>query len=131
MTKNLKSCRFKIDIRNLRNFDLRTWKSQKFTLNELLLTKVYEMMQKLKRNWRVSSKLTWGIWGILTWALELLENLRFWPKYIMFELKKYSGVMFNGTEYWCKIWRKTDLYFQKWHEETSKLSPEHNWKSKN
>ena len=26
----------------------------------------------------------------------------FWPKYIMFELKK---VMFDGTEDWCKIWR--------------------------
>ena len=21
--------------------------------------------------------------------------------------------MFDGTEYWCKIWRKTDLRFQK------------------
>ena len=23
--------------------------------------------------------------------------------YIMFELKKYRGVVFDGTEYWCKI----------------------------
>ena len=37
----------------------------------------------------------------------------FWPKYIMFELKKYRGVMFDGTEDWCKIWRKTDLCFLK------------------
>ena len=22
--------------------------------------------------------------------------------------------MFDGTEDWCRIWRKTDLYFQKW-----------------
>ena len=36
----------------------------------------------------------------------------FWPKYIMLELKKYRRVMFDGTEYWCKIWRKTDLCFQ-------------------
>ena len=36
----------------------------------------------------------------------------FWPKYIMFELKKYRGVMFDGTEYWCKIWRKTDFAFK-------------------
>ena len=49
----------------------------------------------------------------------------FWPKYIMFELKKYRGVMFDGTEDWCKIWRKTDLCFQKWHEEFGKFSPEH------
>ena len=54
-----------------------------------------------------------------------------WPKYIMFDLKKYRGVMFDGTEYWCKIWRKTDSCFQKWHEEFSKFSPEHVWKSKN
>ena len=36
----------------------------------------------------------------------------FWPK-----LKKYRGVMFDGGQYWFKIWRKTDLWFQKWHEE--------------
>ena len=34
-----------------------------------------------------------------------------WPKYIIFELKKYRGVMLVGTEDWCKIWRKTDLCF--------------------
>ena len=37
----------------------------------------------------------------------------FWPKYKMFELKTYRGVMFDGTEYWFKIWKKTDLCFQK------------------
>ena len=35
----------------------------------------------------------------------------FWEKCIMFELKNYRGVIFHGTEYWCKIWRKTDLFF--------------------
>ena len=35
------------------------------------------MTQNLKRNWLVSSKLTWGIWQILTWALENLKNLHF------------------------------------------------------
>ena len=48
-----------------------------------------------------------------------------WTKYIMFDLKKYRGIMFDGTEYWCKIWRKTDFCFQKWHEEFGKFSPEH------
>ena len=33
--------------------------------------------------------------------------------------------MFGSTEYWCKIWRKTDFCFQKWHEEFEKFSPEH------
>ena len=35
------------------------------------------------------------------------------------------GVKFDGTEYWYNIWRKTDLCFQKWHEEFSKFSSEH------
>ena len=54
----------------------------------------------------------------------------FWPKYIMFELKKYRGVIFHDTEEWCKIWRKTDLWFGKWHEEFGKFSPEHSKVSK-
>ena len=32
---------------------------------------------------------------------------------MMFDLKKCRGVMFDGTEDWCKIWRKTDLCFLK------------------
>ena len=48
-----------------------------------------------------------------------------WPKCTIFDLKKYRGVMFGNTEYWCKIWRKTDFCFQKWHEELEKCSPEH------
>ena len=39
--------------------------------------------------------------------------------------------MFGSTECWCNIWRETYLCFQKWHEEFSKFSPEHVWKSKN
>ena len=69
-------CYFKIDMRIFTNFDLSTWKSEKFTL-----TKVYN-----------------------------------------FELKRYRGLMFNGTEDWCKIWGKTDLNFQKLHEELGKFA---------
>ena len=35
------------------------------------------MMENLKTNWLVVSKLTWGIWQILTQALENLKNLHF------------------------------------------------------
>ena len=35
------------------------------------------MMKNLKRNWLVSSKLTSGIWQIVTWALVNLKNLHF------------------------------------------------------
>ena len=45
-------------------------------------------------------------------------------KYLMFDLKKYRGVIFHDTEGWCKIWRKTGLWFGKWHEEYGKFSPE-------
>ena len=33
-------------------------------------------------------------------------------KYLIFDLKKYRGVVFHGTEKWCKIWRKTDMWFE-------------------
>ena len=49
----------------------------------------------------------------------------FQAKYILFELKKYRGVVFHDIEEWCKIWRKTDLLLGKWHEEFGKFSPEH------
>ena len=53
-----------------------------------------------------------------------------WKDCIKFQLKKYRGVMSHGTEEWCKIWRKSDLLFQKckelgeiWsqHSEVSKI----------
>ena len=48
----------------------------------------------------------------------------FSTKYITLTLKKYRGVMFHDTEeWWCKIWRKTDLWFGKWHEKFGKMLP--------
>ena len=38
-------------------------------------------------------------------------------RYLMFGLKKYRGVIFHDIEGWCKTWRKTDLWFGKWHGE--------------
>ena len=42
----------------------------------------------------------------------------------MFDLKKWRGVIFHDTGRWCKVWRKADLWFGKWHEEYEKFSPE-------
>ena len=54
----------------------------------------------------------------------------FWLKYITFELKKVQRNYFRCTADWCKIWRKTDFYFLKWHDKFGKFTPEHVWKSK-
>ena len=88
------------------------------------------MIKDLKRNWLVVSKLTWGIWQILTWGLESLKNLRFngllvSKVYKIFELKQYRGVTFHDTEECYKIWRIIDLWFGKWHEEFDEFSPKH------
>ena len=89
----------------------------------------WRIIQKLKMNWLVFLKLTWGIWRIWPEHSKVQRNCVLmgssWPKYIMFELKQYRGVIFHDTEEWRKIWRKTDLCFEKWHEEFGKLSPEH------
>ena len=96
----------------------------------------WRMMQNLKWIWLFNSKLIWGIWRILTWALKNLKNLNFnelllTKVYNVWAKKKYRGVMFDCTEDWCKIWRQIDLYLLKWHEEFGKFSSEHVRKSKN
>ena len=48
-----------------------------------------------------------------------------WAKYILFELQKYRGAIFPDTEEICKLWRKTDLWFEKRLEKFGKFSPEH------
>ena len=54
----------------------------------------------------------------------------FWAKYILFELKKYRGVIFHDSEEGYKIWRGIDLSFQNWHKEFDKFWPEQSKVSK-
>ena len=54
----------------------------------------------------------------------------FWAKYILFELKKYRGVIFHETEEGHKIWRGIDMLFQNWHKEFDKFWPKHSKVSK-
>ena len=86
-------------------------------------------MQNVKKNWYAVSKLT-RIWWKLTRVLKsLIKHLHF----LLFLLckvfdvwqKMYSGVIFHYTEVWCKIWRKTDLWFGKRREEYGRFLPEH------
>ena len=90
-------------------------------------------MQHLKKNWFVVSKMTRISW-ILTWAIKILKVSAligsFCAKYLTFDPKKYRGVIFYETDEWCKIWRKTDLWFGKWQEKFGKFSPEQSKVSK-
>ena len=54
----------------------------------------------------------------------------FWANYILFELKKYRGVIFHETEEGYKTWRGIDSSFQNWHNEFDKIWPEHSKVSK-
>ena len=132
------------DMRNFTNFYQSTRKCQNWNFDKTHLSKVenvwasnlpwsyvswqWRMIQKLKRNWLVVLKLTWTSQN-LTRALEKSKKIfligSLWPKYILFELEKYRGVIFHDTEQWCKIWRKTDLLPGKWHEKFCKFLPEH------
>ena len=121
---------------------------KKLHFHGLLLTKVFNvwalkrsyvwwhwiLMQNLKENWLLLSKMTWGIWEIFTRALESLKigTLMgfFCPKLKMYELKIYRGVMCHDNEEWCKNWRGIDLSVQNWHEEFDEFWPEHSKISK-
>ena len=54
----------------------------------------------------------------------------FWAKYILFELKKYRGVIFDESEEGYKIWTGIDSLFQNWHNDFDKIWHEHSKASK-
>ena len=65
--------------------------------------------------------MTWRIWRILIRALKNFKNFLFnglplTKVYNLWGKNLQGSFMFDGTEYWCKIWRKTDSCFQKWHD---------------
>ena len=68
---------------------------------------------KIWRKTDVVSKMT-RIWWILTRALKILKictfNGFFYAKYLIFDLKKYRGVIFHDTEEWYKIGRRIGLF---------------------
>ena len=45
-------------------------------------------------------------------------------------MKKHRRVMSQDTEGWYNVWRKTNTWFKKWHEEFGEFSPNHSkaWK---
>ena len=49
----------------------------------------------------------------------------FYPKWKIYELKIYRGVLCHDNEKWCKTWRWIDLTIQNWHEEFDEFWPKH------
>ena len=72
------------------------------------------------QNWHEEFDKFWPEHSKISKSFTLMGS--FWGKYMIFELKKYRGVIFDSTEDWCKMWKKADLYFQKWHEEFGEFS---------
>ena len=78
----------------------------------------WRMIQKLKKNWLVILKVTWGISRILTQALENLKNLPFngllvtkvyvWAKTVQRSyLSWHWRVMQNLKKNWLVVWKTT------------------------
>ena len=89
-----------------------SWEMTLYTfLGETLYDLDKTVMENMKKNQFVVKK--WQefgeIWWIFTRAHRNFKIFNcmgyFCPKYIMFELKKYKGVMFYDNEEWCKTWR--------------------------
>ena len=100
---------------------------QKYRIEKSYVSWHWRVMQGLKKNWLLVPKMTWGIWWILKWAVASLKICTFMyyfcRKYIMLEPKKYRGVMCHNINKWCKIWKETDLYFEKKDEEFGEFWP--------
>ena len=101
------TCAFKNGVRNLVNFHQNTWKSLRVMCydNEEWY-KIWKRIDLSVQNWYVEFDEFWPKHLKISKICTLMGC--FWPKYIMFDLKKYRGVKFDSTEYWCKIWRKTE-----------------------
>ena len=97
---------------------------------ELNVSWQWRMMHNLKTNWLEEFQNWHGEFDKF-WPEHLkVSNIfilmgSFWTKYILFELKKYRGVIFHETEEGCQIWGGIGLSFKNWHKEFHKFWPEH------
>ena len=129
------TCCFENDMRNFAYFQQSTRKCQNCNFDKIFLFKVenvwalnlqwsyvswqWRMIKKLKRNWLVVLKLTWGTSQILTRALESLKNLCFnWllvtKVYIVWATKVQRSylswhwrVMQILKKNWLVVWKMT------------------------
>ena len=70
--------------------------------------------------------MTWGIWQVFSRSFKIgILMGSFNPNLKKNELKIHRGVICHDNEGLRKIWRRTDLSFQSWHEEFDDFWPEH------
>ena len=74
-------------------------------VNNMLGSNIIKFLMSFQ-NWHKKFDDVWPKHLILSKICPLMSS--FSPKYIMFERKKYRGVIFHETSEWCKIWQKTD-----------------------
>ena len=71
------------------------------------------------------SPLTLPLGGLFIASLSLLFlDLRGWQCGYGLSPTRHAKACFHDTEGWCKIWKKTNLWFGKWHEEYGKFPSE-------
>ena len=75
------------------------------------------------QNWHKEFDKFWPERSKVSKIFTLMGSL--WAKCILFELKKYRGVIFHETEEGCKTWSRIDLSFQNWDKKFDKFWPEH------
>ena len=83
----------------------------------------WRIMQKLKGNWHVVSKLMWELWWILTRALENLKHLHF-NGLSLTKVHNAWAKKVQGSYAWWH-WILMQNLKENWHEEFRKFSPEH------
>ena len=80
------------------------------------------------QNWHKEFDKIWAEHSKVSKVFSLMGS--FWAKYILFELKKYRGIIFHETEEGYKIWRGIKLPLQNWHKEFDKIWDKHSKVSK-
>ena len=80
------------------------------------------------KNWHKEFVNFWPERSKVSKIFTLMGSL--WTKYILFEVKKYRGVILHEIEEGYKIWRGINSKFQNWDKEFDKIWPEHSKASK-
>ena len=136
--------RLKIGISNLANFDPSTRKVSKililmcsFWAKYILFglkkyrgiifheteggCKIWRGIDSSFQNWHKEFGKFWPELSKVSKIFTLMGSL--WAKYILFELKRYRGIIYHEAEEGYKIWRGIDSSFKNWHKEFDKLWP--------